>query len=189
MKKTFLLLSILIFLTITIIAQDTIQQPPVEKEKPQKPKPPLKDRIYFGGTVGLTLGNYTRISVHPLVGYKFTPKLSGGLKVIYEYISDNRYSSKYTASNYGGSLFARYRIIPPLYAHVEYAQISYELYNPLGESSRLWVPFLYVGAGYSQRMGGGAWLNFQILFDVLQDSNSPYEQWAPFYSIGVGVGF
>jgi hypothetical protein len=30
---------------------------------------------------------------------------------------------------------------------------------------------------------------YEVLFDVLQDSNSPYEDWAPFVSIGVGVGF
>lgn len=189
MIKTLFIISVAMILSFTIIAQDTIQKPPPPKEKPQKPKAPMKDKIYFGGNVGLTIGNYTRIAVYPLVGYKFTPKLSGGLKIVYEYISDNRYSSKYNTSNYGGSLFARYRVIPSLYAHVEYAQINYELYNFNGESVREWIPFLFVGAGYSQKMGGNAWLNFQVLFDVLQSDKSPYQEWAPFYSIGVGVGF
>jgi len=28
-----------------------------------------------------------------------------------------------------------------------------------------------------------------LLFDVIQDENSPFEDWEPFYSIGIGVGF
>jgi len=32
-------------------------------------------------------------------------------------------------------------------------------------------------------------LNIQVLFDVLQNSNSPYNRWEPFYSVGFGVGF
>ena len=129
------------------------------------------------------------IGIYPMVGYKLTPKLSAGVKVAYEYISDKRYASTYTTSNYGASLFARYRVIQPAYLHIEYAALNYELYNPLGESSREWVPFLFAGAGYSQRLGGNAWLNVQILFDVLQSSKSPYNDWEPFYSVGIGVGF
>jgi len=73
--------------------------------------------------------------------------------------------------------------------HAEYAGYNYELYNELGESNREWIPFLFVGAGYSKRLGGRSWLNAQILFDVLQADHSPYKSWEPFYSIGIGVGF
>jgi hypothetical protein len=139
--------------------------------------------------MGLTVGSYTRIGVYPLVGYKITPKLSAGVKVAYEYIRDNRYPETYQTSNYGGSIFSRYRIIPPIYVHVEYAQINYELYNALGESAREWIPFLLVGGGYSQRLSPNTWLNLQVLFDVLQDERSPYRTWDPIFSVGIGVGF
>ena len=139
--------------------------------------------------MGLTVGDYTRIGIYPLVGYKLKPKLSVGVKIAYEYIRDNRYSSTYETSNYGYSVFSRYRIIPALYAHVEYARLNYELYNSLGESHREWIPFLLVGGGYSKRMGANAWLNLQVLFDVLQDDRSPYNTWDPIFSVGIGVGF
>jgi hypothetical protein len=29
----------------------------------------------------------------------------------------------------------------------------------------------------------------QVLFDVLQNNDSPYDDWEPFFSIGIGVGF
>ncbi len=147
------------------------------------------NKIYYGGNIGLSFGSYTKIGVYPLIGYKLTPKLSSGLKIGYEYISDTRYSTKYTTSNYGGSLFLRYRIVPQLYAHIEYETLNYELYTATGSSSREWVPFLYVGGGYSQPMGNNVWLNAQVLFDVLQNSNSPYKAWSPFFSVGIGVGF
>lgn len=146
-------------------------------------------RIYYGGYMNLSFGSYTVIGVEPMVGYKFTEKLSAGVKLRYDYIKDKRYIETYTTSNYGGSLFSRYRFIPQLYAHVEFASYSYELFYIDGSSEREWVPFLFVGGGYSQNLGGNVWLNAQILFDVLESSNSPYDSWEPFYSIGIGVGF
>ncbi len=195
-----LIISILLPFFQGMNAQDSIQvmQPePAQTPEPatapvpvpKKEKAPIKDKIYFGGNIGLSFGNYTMIGIRPFIGYKIRPKLSIGLKFSYEYISDKRYSSTYTTSNYGGSVFARYRIVNPLYVHAEYALMNYELYNSLGESQREWVPFLLLGAGYSQSLGGRTWLNIQILFDVLQNSNSPYNNWEPFYSVGVGVGF
>ncbi len=146
-------------------------------------------KIYYGGNIGLSLGSYTKIGIYPLIGYKLTPKLSSGLKIAYEYISNTLYSTKYTSYNYGGSLLLRYRIVPKLYAHIEYETINFELYNLTGSTGREWVPFFYVGGGYSQPMGNNVWLNAQVLFDVLQDGNSPYSEWSPFFSVGIGVGF
>lgn len=163
-----------------------VYQAPVEQ---QKKSSNIKDKIYFGGNLGLSFGSYTQIGIYPLVGYKITPKLSAGLKITYQYIQDKRYPETYTTSNYGGSLFTRFRIIPPLYFHAEFEMMNYKLYNSIGEWNRTWVPFLYLGAGYSQRLGGNTWLNIQVLFDVLQNSNSPYNRWEPFYSVGFGVGF
>lgn len=163
---------------------------PEPDPNPKKSKTPLKEKIYFGGYVNLSFGTYTVIGVEPMIGYKITPKLSLGFKIRYDYISDKRYEPTRNYSNYGGSIFARYRILKPLYLHTEYSAINYEYYKPISsDSNREWVPFLFVGAGYSQKMGGKAWLNVQILFDVLQSSNSPYNDWEPFYSVGVGVGF
>lgn len=176
---------LLLFILNVAKAQDTTAVEPA-KTKPSKP---FKERIYYGGNIGLSFGSYTMVGIYPLVGYKITPKLSAGVKVAYEYIVDKRYSSDYTTSNYGGSIFARYRLIKWLYLHAEYAGLNYELYNELGESNREWVPFLLVGAGFSQNLGGNVWLNIQVLFDVLQNNRSPYRRWEPFYNIGIGVGF
>jgi hypothetical protein len=153
---------------------------PVQTSTGQEPT-----RVYYGGAVGFSFwDDFLRLSVEPLVGYKLTPKLSVGGKLRYEYINDDRSAIEYDSHNFGGSVFSRYRLIPQLYAHAEFAYMSYDY--PI---ERKEVPFLLVGGGYSQPMGPNAWLNAEVLVDVLQDDNSPYEDWEPILSVGVGVGF
>lgn len=196
---TILLATLLPVTVINVVAQDTNTdttsdaQAATQSQQPdkqaQEQQPPRKNKLYYGGYLNLSFGRYTVIGAEPMVGYKITPRLSVGVKIRYDYIKDKRYSTTYTTSNYGGSIFARYRIIPALYLHAEYASYNYELFYANEESEREWIPFLFLGAGYSQRLGGNTWLNVQILFDVLQNNNSPYNRWEPFYSVGVGVGF
>jgi hypothetical protein len=123
-----------------------------------------------------------------MAGYKLTKRLSVGAKLRYDYISDKRYTVTYNTSNYGGSFFARFRV-SKIYLHAEAAGYNYELFNEWGGSNREWVPFLFVGAGFTQRLGGRTSLNAQVLFDVLHDNDSPYRRWEPFYSVGIGIGF
>ncbi len=164
----------------------TDQQKQASKKKKSKFN---KNKLYFGGYANMSFGSYTVIGAQPLVGYKLTPKFSVGATLSYEYIKDKRYVEDYTTSNYGASVFTRLRILPTLYAHVEFSGMSYDLYNSVGESEREWVPFLYVGGGYSQPISKNVWLNAQILFDVINSEKSPYKDWEPYYSIGIGVGF
>ena len=159
--------------------------PPAE---PKSTKPPLRERLYYGGSVIVSFGNdVTRIGVYPMIAYKFTPKLSLGAEVGYEWLKFDDFDE--TANNYGASIFTRYRIVPRLYAHAEYQMVNYEIFTSATTSERDWVPFLLLGGGYAQPMGRNAWTYVEVLFDVLNDDNSPYEDGEPFISVGVGVGF
>ena len=127
------------------------------------------------------------------MGCVLDAKSSVGFKLAYEYINDKRYDPSRTYHNYGGSVFYRYRVIPQLYAHAEFAYASYQYSvqtDVFGnvESERKWIPFLLVGAGYVQPISRTTSLFIEVLFDVLQDDKSPYENWEPWVSIGVGVG-
>ena len=179
-------LLLLSFSTVAF-AQDTTQPPPKKKQAPTK--------VYYGGEIGVSFGDYFSLSLSPLVGYSVTPKWSMGLKVMYQYVNDSRYSETFTSHNYGGSIFSRYRFIPQIYAHAEYAFLNYERQTyyafPLpGEfrSERATAPFLLLGAGYLHKVGKNVALNLEVLFDVIQDDASPYEKGEPFISIGVWVG-
>lgn len=161
---------------------------------PPPPAPPAESapgpkKIYYGGTVGLSMGDYFRISIQPFVGYKLKPFLHIGGKATYEYIDDSRYSTNYTSSSYGGSIFSRLMPARSIYLHAEFAEINYEYQVSEFESERNWVPFLYVGGGLVKQLSPNTSAYVEVLFDVLQDDNSPYEDWTPFISAGVGVGF
>jgi hypothetical protein len=145
------------------------------------------DKVYYGGSVGLSFGDVFRLGVYPTVGYKLTPKASLGAEVGYEYL--NFSDSDESSHNFGGSLFARYRVVPQAYAHAEFQLVNYETYSYLGQSSRDTVPFLLLGGGVVQPLGGRTSAYVEVLVDVLQDSASPYDDWEPIVSAGVCVGF
>ncbi len=174
-----------------------------DSTKPTQPPPPevqhsQPSKWYYGGTVGFNFwGDYFYLSVNPLVGYQVSPKFSVGGKVQYAYINDQRYAGlELTSHNYGAGIFTRYRPIYQIYLHAEFDYASYEDYtvydplvgDPYAESERNWVPFLLLGGGFVQHVGPNASVYVEVLFDVLQNENSPYG-WDPIISVGGGVGF
>ena len=168
--------------------------PPAATPAPPPPPPPapassassgVENPIYYGGAIGFSFwSDYFRISLEPLVGYKLNPKLSVGGKLRYEYINDSRGFVDYDSHNFGAGAFSNYRLIPQLYAHGEADIMSYDY-----AGGREVVPFILLGGGVSQLMRPNVWMNFEVLWDVLNDKNSPYEEWQPIVSVGVGVGF
>ncbi len=176
----------------TIVEKDSVI---VEEQTPPETQPtsPTASKWYYGGTIGFSFWNdYTYIGIYPLVGYKITPKFSIGGKIGYSYY--NYHDTDLSTDNYGGSIFTRYRVIPQIYLHGEFVYFSYENQTYDFETKeygteRNWVPYLLLGGGLSQQVGQNVWAYVEILFDVLQDENSPYDEWEPFISIGVGVGF
>ena len=185
--RTHLIWLFLLFVTLGVKAQDTIL---VRRDTSSVRQIVKETKFYYGGYMNLTFGSYTAVGLEPLIAYKITPKFSTGAIVTYEYISDKRYPG-YTnkTSNYGASVFSRYRIIPQFYLHAEFSEMKYDSYHSNGYNTHFWVPFLFLGGGFSQQISENSWLNTQILFDVIQNENSPYNGGVPFYSIGFGVGF
>jgi hypothetical protein len=184
---------ILLFCIIMIVSGPLSAQEPdstsartalEQKEK----KPPISDRVYFGGSIGFSFGDYSRVSIAPLVGYRLNRMFSVGVKAAYEYIKDKRYTETVTFHNYGGSFFTRFRPHRQVYLHGEFAYFSYEYRTVIRTSERDWVPFLYLGGGYIQPLSKRSSMVVEVLFDVLQDDKSPYEDWYPFVSVGIVVG-
>ena len=184
---TFRLLLFLLLISMVSQAQDTIK---VIRDTTSVSQIVKETKYYYGGYLNLTLGSYTSVGIEPLIAYKITPKLSAGAILTYEYISDNTFSGyNYKESNYGGSLFGWYRLFPQFYFHAEFSEMKYDNYHANGSNTHYWVPFLFLGGGFSQQISQNTWLNTQILFDVIQNEHSPYSGGVPFYSIGFGVGF
>ena len=216
MKSIYFLLTC-IFGVSTVLAQDTIpgqvirvdtikvetvrvdtvyQQAPEQTqatvEQPQqqaKPAQTKNDKVYYGGYFNFAFGKYTIIGIEPLIGYKLLPKLSVGGKISYEYFKNKNYSPTREGSNYGIGAFTRLRIARRLYAHVEFSEMNYKLFSSADDSKRQWISFLYVGGGFSQPITKNTSVNAEILWDVLQNKNSPYKTVEPIISVGVAAGF
>jgi len=151
---------------------------------PKAQKPPLKDRIYFGGSLGAQFGSYTYINVSPFAGYRATSWLSAGLGFTYMYFKDSRYSVEYSNSYYGPRVFAQVNIWQGLFAYAEYEALNIEYWDVGG---RGWLNNLFLGGGFQQSIGGKAFASIMILYNLNDSYYSPYSN--PVVRIGFGAGF
>ena len=145
--------------------------------------------IYWGVGVNVRYGRTSGIGLYPLVGYKITTQWSAGTRIGYEFWWRDRFAETLTTHAVSGGLFTRYRLIPQVYAHVEGGAGNYDRIIYTGESDRVTYPFLFVGGGVSQPTGRRSALMFELLYEVIQDTYSPYAGGGLVISIGFGVGF
>jgi hypothetical protein len=109
------------------------------------------------------------------------------------YYKDHRYVPTFSLSSYGGSIFAGYYIWKDLFAHIEYAPLYipdyYDYYSspyPYQETKAPWAHDIYIGGGYRQWIGGKAFVNLMVLFNINETEFSPYSN--PIIRIGFGAG-
>lgn len=150
----------------------------------------LKDRIYFGGNLGLQFGTITNIEVSPLVGYRFTNDFSAGMGITYIYFKQKIAGfDDFETNIYGYRFFARHNLQEQFYATAEYENLSLEFRNSNDFSVRReWVPGAFVGGGYFQPIGRRAGFNIAVLYNVLYDAQkSPYNSpWV--FRLGLTAG-
>lgn len=143
---------------------------------------PFKERLFFGGDLGLSFGTITYIRVAPMIGYNIDPKLSVGVSPSYEYYKDTRSIPEFSSTMYGGSAFARYFVLPSIFLQVSPEVLNLEtlpVFNSAtGEyfisGQRETIPILLLGGGFSQRSANGSGFFIGGFYDVIQDINSPY---------------
>ncbi|BDD00047.1 hypothetical protein [Persicobacter psychrovividus] len=171
LKKTILFLLLTVPLSFAAFAQVNY----VAEEKP-----PLKDRLFFGGNLGLSFGTITSIEVSPLVGVMINPKLSAGGGFVYQYFQDKRFTETYSSSIYGGRAFVRYNLIQNFFLRGEYEVLNLEVgsVTPNGfELKREWIPSTFLGAGYFQPFGQRGGISFAVLYNLTFDRDrSPYAE-------------
>ncbi|ERM84799.1 hypothetical protein P872_24120 [Rhodonellum psychrophilum GCM71 = DSM 17998] len=148
-----------------------------QREYDPEMKPPIKDRLYYGGNFAAQFGTITFIDVSPLVGIMLTEKFSGGVGMTYQYFNNKRFPGG-DSNLYGGRTFLRYNVFPNIFAHTEYEALNFDLYNNRTEVfERQWVPSLFVGAGYFAPFGNRGGANFTFLYNLLYDNQrSPYNE-------------
>jgi len=152
--------------------------------KPNKEKAIYK--IYTGGNFGIAINSdYTSLILEPLIGYKVSERVYVGGKFTYRH-SRNYTWNKKTYNDYGGSIYARLYALPILFFHIEPAFMNYQYTSD--NSIRKTVPFIWLGSGLRRNTSSNSWVTAQVLFDVYNHPDSPYNRWQPFISVGVGFG-
>jgi hypothetical protein len=158
-----------------------------EQEQTPKPRKPWKDRMIYGGNVIFNVNTgFTWLGATPMIGYRVTDKYTAGVGMSYIYGSGNRV----TSNNYAASIWQRYALLEQVFLHAELEygsqSITQELITGDITSTRSYPAFL-VGGGYRQVLSGNASIGFSVLYDVIQDPNSPYRDLV--YRGGIAVGF
>ncbi len=170
-KITFI--RIIIFLFI-------ISVPELSAQRVRSEIPPLKDRLFYGGSFGLQLGSITDIQVSPVVGIWVLPRLAVAAGPNYRF-----YKNHYLSTDiYGLRTYLQFVIIQDInsflpigsntgiFLHCENELLSLESSfwkNPPYSSSRFYLNTVLTGAGISQHFGRRSSLNFMVLW-ALNDS-------------------
>jgi hypothetical protein len=148
-----------------------------QREIQKGEKSPFKDRVYFGGNLGLSFGTITFVDISPLAGVMLTNTLSGGLGGTFQYFNDSRFPEGDNII-YGGRGFLRNNVFQNFFLHSEFESLNLDLYNArLDRFERELVPGLFLGGGYFTPFGNRGGANFTILYNFLYDPlRSPYNQ-------------
>jgi hypothetical protein len=137
--------------------------------------PPLKERLFFGGSLGLQLGTITDIQFAPFAGLWVLPPLAVAMGPDYRYFK----SPDGETDIYGGSIFMQYLLIRDfnsifpnagnmgLFIQVEDECLTLQSKtwkNPPYTSRRFMVNTFLAGAGVSQHLGKKIHLNLTLLW-------------------------
>ncbi len=172
------------------------------KEKKQMPNKKdkggesLKDRLIFGGSVWLQLGNITRIDLFPSLGYKVTDKTILGVGAQYQYLSARynigTFRVDVAESYYGWRVFSQqfFSDFVPIFIMAELEATNGNFYDfDVFDYRRQWIYSPLIGGGYQQPTGGklGTGGFIQILYNLNYNEN--FSQYASPWITRVGFAF
>lgn len=158
-------------------------------------------RLIIGGSLGLAFGDYTNINISPLVGYRISQFFGAGLAINAQYGSE-RFRDYYgntgqrnQYSIFGGGVWGRVYPLDFLFIHIQpeynYVNLKSTYYDTDPKTvvkENYGVASLLMGGGYTQPVGGRAAFSIMALYDVLQDSRSPYQN-GLILRVGASLGF
>ena len=155
---------------LILISSFSILSAQVQKEQ----KPPLRERLFFGGTLGLQFGTYTNIQVTPIVGLWVRPRIAIAAGPNFQYYKDPYFKT----TIYGGNGYIQ--LVPlrdlnnivPIGLHMgfflqledELLSLESSVFDPQNPSNRFTINTVLAGCGISQSLGGRAAMNLMFLW-------------------------
>lgn len=189
-------LRIALILIIAMIGSNLHAQ---EGQSDEHEKSDFKDKVFIGGGFGAGFGDYTYVSVSPIIGYRFTNRLSGGMRFMYQYTTFDYIiggvKEKYQGNDFGISPFAQFLVYGPVFLQAEYEFLSYDALYYDGTTTRTNFDSFLAGGGINQPMGRKASFFLMVLYNFsYQNYNSTDVYRSPYNSpwvfrIGVAGGF
>jgi hypothetical protein len=166
--------------------QNTLTDRPLSKPDL---RPPLRERLFFGGYFGLQFGDYTNIEVSPTIGVWVLPRVAIAVGPSFQY-----YATPYIETTiYGGTSYVQLMLLQDLnnilpvgihlgiYGQAEYegqsldnSYVSYISGLPDSEG-RMYSDAFLLGAGISQPLGGRASINLSFLWALNQPEYYVYD--------------
>jgi hypothetical protein len=164
-----------IFICIVITSMSVISG-----QNTKEQAPPIRERIFFGGSMGLQFGTVTDIQVMPMIGLWVLPRVAVAVGPNYRYYKDPYNQT----ALYGGNAYVQYALVRDIgsvvplgihigiFLHLEDELLSLESAfwdpsNPAG--GRFAVNTVLAGAGISQPLGSRSSINLMFLW-ALNDS-------------------
>ena len=148
-------------------------------------RPPVTQRLFFGGSFGLQFGTFTNIEVSPLAGIWLLPRIAVGAGPSFQYYKDPYGKT----AIYGGRTIIQFTLIRNLnnlipiglnsgiFVQGEYRALSLEksFFTTLPESDgRFFYDAFLAGAGISQSMGKRSSTNITFLWSLTGDEYGLY---------------
>jgi len=176
---TLLTIFLLIFLSFSAADGQAVKsdQFPYD-QKSTDDTPPVKDRLFYGGSFGLMFGTITDIQVSPVIGFWVLPRVAVATGPTYRYYKDQIDRT----ALYGGRAYLQFVVIQDLgsllhvgghtgiFLHVEDELLSLKTSfwknPPPYKTDRFYVNSVLAGAGLSQQIGRRSSLNFMLLWPL-----------------------
>lgn len=178
MKKFLIMIACLLMAVLTA-AQDYDTRVPDDN-------PPVRQRLFFGGSFGLQFGTVTNIEVSPLVGFWLLPRVAVGAGPSFQY-----YKDPYGRTTiYGGRAMLQLSVIKDLnniiplglntgiFVTGEYEALSLErsfFTTTPGADGRMFYGSFLAGAGISQPTGKRSSMNITFLWSVTGNEYGIYD--------------
>jgi hypothetical protein len=153
----------------------------VSGQRESEQKPPLRERMFFGGSLGLQFGTYTDIQITPLVGLWVRPRLAIAAGPNYRFYKDPYYST----SIYGANGYVQFvplkdlNNLVPVGIHMgfflqledELMSLESAVWDQTNPNSRFTINTVLAGFGISQQIGQRSSVNLMFLWAL---NNSVY---------------
>lgn len=192
----FFLVLVLLFMSLT----DTSAQvdsvyygKPAEKPSTtirEKPKPQFnwKEKLSFGGNFMLWFGSSAYVYLSPTVNLRLHERINVGLGVIYNYNSYYQGPVKYEWSVYGAHSYLMAFVTKNLFGKIEYNRLYQPDYYGLSLNDKIWVNYVFVGGGFSQRLGDRSGIYTSVMWNIT-DSPQTFLYPNPIIQVGILAGF